>query len=84
MNWTPKEIAALRAHAAAGETMAGAAASLGRTHQAVANKASTLGVSFGGKIDPIDPDAALRQRWVAILPSLKDQLRADCARIMAN
>jgi len=74
MDW---EIELLCSMAAAGLSMATVAKSLGRSRSAVGRAARRLGVGFGRVTFKRDVDDGLRERWLALLPEMKEALRRD-------
>jgi len=74
MDW---EIELLRSMAADGLSMATVAKSLGRSRSAVSGAARRLGVGFGRVTFKRDVDDGLRERWIAMLPAMKEALRRN-------
>jgi hypothetical protein len=75
--WMDWEIELLRSMAAAGLSMATVAKNLGRSRSAVGGAARRLGVGFGRVTFKRDVDDGLRERWIAMLPAMKEALRRN-------
>lgn len=78
--WTVDKLAELKSLAASGESREKAAEALGVSFISLAHAAYRYRVLFGRpKPAPrgYNVDPGLRERWLAILPGLKEKLRAD-------
>jgi len=63
--------------AEAGLSMAAVAKSLGRSRSSVSGAARRLRVGFGRVTFKRDVDDGLRERWIAMLPAMKEALRRN-------